>query len=87
MAPTRCVIMRGRSLSSSMIKHIAYDGEQRILIVTFRDTGKYLYHGVPEEIFDAFCEASSAGAFFNTHVKDHFRYSRDPARKRFGPNV
>lgn len=87
MAFTRYDIMRAQRLSSSMIDRIAYDEEQRILIVSFRDTGKYLYHDIPSAIFEAFCAAPSAGGFFNRYVKDHFRCTRDPERKRFGPEA
>jgi len=83
----RSKTMRAKRLNSSMIDRIGYDEDQRILIVTFRDTGKYLYHDVPVSTFKAFCKAPSAGAFFNLHVKDRFRCSRDPDRKRFGPNA
>lgn len=86
-AVMRYDIMRARRLSPSMIDRIAYDEEQRILIVSFRDTGKYLYHDIPSTIFEAFCAAPSAGSFFNTYVKDHFRCTRDPERKRFGPKA
>lgn len=79
--------MRARRLNSSMIDRIGYDEDRHILFITFRDTGKYLYHDVPISTFEAFCEAPSAGAFFNAHVKDRFRCSRDPDRKRFGPNA
>lgn len=79
--------MRAQSLNSSMIDRIGYDEDRHILIVTFRDTGKYLYLDVPVSTFEAFCKAPSAGTFFNAHVKDHFQCRRDPARKRFGPNA
>jgi len=79
--------MRAQRLSSSMIDRIAYDEEQRILIVSFRDTGKYLYHDIPSAIFEAFCAAPSAGSFFNTYVKDHFRCTRDPEVAHSSPSV
>lgn len=72
---------------SSMIERITYDLDARALAVTFRDTGKYIYEGVPEALFDAFCRAASAGTFFNERIKDRYRYRRDPARRRFGPNA
>lgn len=70
-----------------MIDRIGYDDDTGTLSISFRDTGKYLYHGVPAVIFDAFGHASSAGTFFNEHIKDHFRCERDPERRRFGPNA
>lgn len=72
---------------SAMIDRIAYDDAATTLSISFRDTGKYLYHDVPAVIFDAFCQAASAGTFFNQHIKDRFRCERDPQRRRFGPNA
>lgn len=70
-----------------MIDHVAYDEAASILFITFRDSGKYLYHDVPREIYEGLCSAQSLGAFFNAHIKDHFRCERDPARKRYGPRA
>ena len=72
---------------SSTIDRISFDDDANILCVSFRQTGKYLYYDVPAAIFEAFCRAPSAGAFFNEHIKDHFRCRRDPERRRFGPNA
>jgi hypothetical protein len=78
--------MRARRFSrSSMIDHVAYDEAASVLCITFRDSGKYLYHEVPRAIYERLCRADSLGAFFNAHIKDHFRCERDPARRRFGP--
>ena len=71
---------------SSMIDRIGYD-DAGTLSISFRDTGKYFYHGVPAALFEAFCHAASAGTFFNEHIKDRFRCVRDPERRRFGPNA
>lgn len=72
---------------SSMIDRIAYDDDTDVLWIWFRDTGKYAYYAVPPTLFEAFCKASSAGTFFNEHIKGHFRCQRDPARRGFGPNA
>lgn len=68
-----------------MIDVIAFDGEQRVLTVTFRETGRYVYYEVPGPVFSAFCDAPSAGTFFNEKIKGRFRWRRDPERRRFGP--
>jgi len=70
-----------------MIERIGYDDGRRRLCIAFRDTGRYYYHDVPADLFEAFCEAPSAGTFFNRHIKDRFHYTPDPARKRFGPKA
>ncbi len=72
---------------SSTIDRIGFDDDDGILSVSFRETGKYLYYDVPAAVFEAFCQAPSAGAFFNECIKDHYRCRRDPERRRFGPNA
>ena len=84
----RCAGMRAHRFNqSSMIDRIVYDDEARTLCISFRETGKYVYDGVPSSLFAAFCRAPSAGAFFNERIKDRYRFRRDPARRRFGPNA
>lgn len=72
---------------SSIIDRIAYDEAARTLAISFRDTGKYIYDGVPAALFDAFCRAASAGTFFNERIKDRYRFRRDPELRRYGPNA
>lgn len=68
-----------------MIDRVAFDDEAHMLSVSFRQTGKYVYYGVPAALFEAFCQASSAGTFFNDHINGRFDCRRDPERRRFGP--
>jgi hypothetical protein len=84
----RSAIMRARRFTrSTLIEHVAYDEAASVLCITFRETGKYLCHGVPRRVYEELCSAESLGAFFNAQIKDHFRCERDPARKRFGPGA
>ncbi|HEV7311200.1 KTSC domain-containing protein [Sphingopyxis sp.] len=87
-AAARSAFMRARRFTrSSMIEHVAYDEAASVLCITFRDSGKYLYHDVPRAIYDGLCAAESPGAFFNAHIKENFRCERDPSRRRFGPGA
>lgn len=72
---------------SSTIDHIGYDASTGSLSVTFHDSGTYIYADVPEAVFSAFCNAPSPGAFLNRHLKNRFRFSFDPARRRYGPKA
>ena len=84
----RCAAMRAhRFPQSSSIDRIVYDEAARTLAISFRETGKYIYDGVPAALFEAFCRAGSAGTFFNERIKDRYRFRRDPALRRFGPNA
>jgi len=55
---------------SSVIKSADYDPEARTLDVTFRTGRRYTYFDVSEDIFDALITASSAGEYFNAHIRD-----------------
>ncbi|MCE7798132.1 KTSC domain-containing protein [Sphingobium sufflavum] len=82
------MVMRAcRIANSSMIDRVAFDDDTNILAVSFRQTGKYVYYGVPSSLFDALCQAGSAGSFFNEQIKGRFPCRRDPERRRFGPNA
>jgi hypothetical protein len=78
--------MRATNLRSSLISRIAYDEEARTLCVWFRQTGKYVYQGVPRATYDALKAAPSAGRLFNEQVKGRFPCRFDPDRKRFRPS-
>lgn len=77
-----------RFTHSSMIDRIGFDDDDAgILSISFRDAGKYLFYDVPAATFEAFCQAASAGTFFNERIKDRFRYARDPERRHCGPDA
>lgn len=81
-------IMRAcRFRQSSMIDRVSFDDDAGQLCISFRQTGKYVYYGVPAGIFDALCKAPSVGSFFNEQIKGRFLCRRDPERRRFGPNA
>lgn len=77
--------MRAARLSSSIIERVAYDEERRDLIISFRETGRYIYHEVPRAVFDALRSAPSAGRYFNQCIKRRYPCEPDPARRRFRP--
>lgn len=76
--------MRARRLDSSLIDRIVFDDETGTLSISFRQSGKYIYHGVPRAIYDALARAQSAGRFFNEAIKG--RFACEPARKRHRPD-
>ncbi len=76
-------MLRARRLHSSMIDRIVFDDEAQTLAITFRNSGRYIYHGVPRAIYDALGKAQSAGRFFNETIRGRFRC--EPTRKRHRP--
>lgn len=71
--------------ASAMIDRAMFDDDAGTLAISFRLGDKYVYHDVPATIFEALCHANSAGAFFNEHIKDRYRFRRNPGRRRYGP--
>lgn len=56
-------------VTSSTIQAIGYDYSTGILRVEFIKSGTYDYFGVPSDVFEAFCSASSKGQFHNIYIK------------------
>lgn len=59
-------------LSSSNVYEIGYDDEKMDLFVTFKSRKTYVYHNVPEHIFDEFKVASSPGQFFTDKIRNDY---------------
>lgn len=47
-----------------------------ILRIWFRSGALYQYNGVPEDVFEAFRNASSRGRYLNLHIKGKYEYKR-----------
>lgn len=58
---------------SSAMWRAEYDAEARLLLIWFTgDTKPYGYREVPEDVFDALCDADSQGRYFAAHIRDHY---------------
>ena len=79
--------MRASNLDSSMIKRVLFDDDAQTLSIWFRESGRYIYYGVPRAIYDALVSASSAGSFFNAAIKGRFECRFDPARRKHRPHA
>ena len=69
--------------ASSAIERVAYDPAARDLSVWFRSGRRYIYGGVPGELYRALCDSDSAGAFVNRAVKGRYPCREVPPRRRF----
>lgn len=76
--------MRAFRPNSAMIERVLFDDEAETLCISFRQSGQYIYEGVPRAIYDALAKATSAGRFFNECIKGHFPCR--PARRRHRPD-
>ena len=52
-------------ISSSFIKAVGYNKENRVLKLILNSTYVYVYHDVPESAFRAFLTVSSPGKYYN----------------------
>ena len=58
--------------SSSAILRIDYERGTRILRVTFRETGSYVYFDFPRALYEEFLDAPSKGEFFDERIRDRY---------------
>jgi hypothetical protein len=63
-------------VDSSNIEAVGYDAEGQELHVQFLSSGYYIYHGVPEEVFDGLMYAPSKGSYLNREVKGVFEFTK-----------
>lgn len=64
------------AVNSTNVKAVAYDEKSGTLSVEFNGGNIYEYFDVDEQTFEDLLSASSKGSFFNTRIKNHFRYER-----------
>jgi lysyl-tRNA synthetase class 2 len=64
-------------MPSSVIRSYHYDPAQRRLELQFVSGRRYRYHDVPEETWREMRQAFSKGEFFNSHIRDQFRFTRE----------
>jgi hypothetical protein len=64
--------MERTAVSSSNLRSIGYEQEGSTLEVEFNTGAVYLYHGVPQGVFDSLMQAGSKGAYFNANIKNKY---------------
>jgi len=65
-------------MPSTVIRNFSYKPAERRLQVQFVSGRRYHYHDVPAEVADAMRSALSKGEYFNQHIKNHYRFTREP---------
>lgn len=61
-------------MPSNVIRRFVYDEMEQNLWVEFTTGRKYVYFAVPQDVADAFRGAFSKGVYFNTRIRDNFRF-------------
>ncbi len=63
-------------MPSSVIRAFRYDPTEQRLDVRFVSGRRYSYFEVPPEIVERMRASFSTGEFFNSHIRDRFRFER-----------
>jgi hypothetical protein len=63
-------------VESEAIAEIRYDAARSTMFVRFVDGEWYSYFDVPAAVHDAFVAAQSHGRFFQSQVRDKYRFRR-----------
>lgn len=58
------------------VKYIKYEENTSTLEIGFKSESMYRYFEVPQEIYNSFLEAPSKIEFFETQIKDQYRFSK-----------
>jgi hypothetical protein len=65
-------------MPSTVIRAFDYDPAEQRLDVRFVNGRRYSYFEVPAELVEQMRLSFAKGEFFNTHVRNRFRYERRP---------
>lgn len=58
------------------VKYIKYEEKTFTLEIGFKSDSMYRYFDVPQEVYNDFLEAPSKIEFFETQIKDQYRFSK-----------
>lgn len=62
--------------NSSNIKSASYDVDTKDMTIIFKGDSKYVYRDIPVDLYKKFTEAESAGKFFYSNIRNHYKYSK-----------
>ena len=60
-------------VDSASVEAIGYDAANSELHIRFLKAGLYVYHEVPQEVFDEFKASDSKGSYFNRNIKPMYK--------------
>lgn len=64
-------------VESSNIAAIGYDAdEEDDLYVRFNSGAEYVYHDVPEDVYNSFMDSDSKGKYLNEHIKGVYQFEK-----------
>ena len=62
-------------MPSTAIRHSTYDPEHELLMIEFITGRRYVYAGVPADIYEKMRRATSKGGFFNRRIRDRYPFA------------
>lgn len=68
--------MHKKKVDSSLLSAIAYNPQKKELELAFNSGSHYLYHQIPEGVYEELLNAESKGRYFNDHIKDLYNFTR-----------
>lgn len=68
--------MTRERVTSTSIKSVGYDRDNRILEIEFRGGGVYQYFQVPPEEHDSLMKAASIGGYHANTIKPNYKFRR-----------
>lgn len=69
--------MKRERVESSIIRSVGYDEQKETLEVEFNSGSIYDYDKVPRQEYEEMMSAPSHGAYFNTHIRDAYPYTKE----------
>ncbi|NTV46696.1 MAG: KTSC domain-containing protein [Chlorobiales bacterium] len=61
-------------ISSSNLRSVGYDQNQKILEVEFDSGSVYQYYSIPESVYSELMSASSHGKYFSRYIRNNYSY-------------
>lgn len=65
-----------QQVESSTINTVGYDPEKRELHIDFHDSGAYIYHDVPQHIYEGLMMSGSKGKYLHMHIKGRHAHQK-----------
>ena len=68
--------MERAPVSSSNLRSIGYDSDNKLLEVEFRSRAVYVYEDVPDWAVEGLMAARSKGRYFEARIRDRYPFRR-----------
>lgn len=68
--------MKRKHIESTTLLSAGYDARRQLLELEFISREVYRYFKVPQKVYDELLKADSAGAYFNSAIRDNFLFEK-----------